>query len=141
MSPTQRSLKHLRDNGYTAAIVERWNAYAKVRQDLFGFIDILAVKDEDMTLAIQTTTMDHMQERVQKVLAEPRAKVWCSSIFRKIIVHGWAKRGPRGKRKEWTLREIEIDFSTFTSTGPRAGDCQILEDAGELKSEGSHPAR
>ena len=54
MTPTQRSLKYLREQGYTVAIVERWNAFAKIRQDLFGFIDLLAIKPGE-TLAVQTT--------------------------------------------------------------------------------------
>jgi hypothetical protein len=24
------------------------------------------------------------------------------------VVHGWAKRGPRGRRKVWELREVQI---------------------------------
>ena len=42
-SPTQRSLKLLRDEGYTAQVVERWNPHARVRQDLFGVIDTAAM--------------------------------------------------------------------------------------------------
>lgn len=111
MSPTQRSLKKLRDDGYTAAVTERFNPYAKVRVDLFGFIDILAFKDE-MTVAVQTTSGDggNVSARVQKIMALPAAKAWAASIFRQIVVHGWAKRGPRGKRKVWECREVIVDF-------------------------------
>ena len=59
MSPTQLSLKHLRQAGYIVAIVEHFNAFANVRQDLFGAFDILAVKD-NVTLAIQTTSSSNM---------------------------------------------------------------------------------
>jgi hypothetical protein len=38
-SPTQLSLKKLREEGYTVAVVEHWNSFARIRQDLFGFID------------------------------------------------------------------------------------------------------
>jgi len=37
-SPTQRTLKKLRDEVYLAQVVEKWNAFAKIRQDLFGII-------------------------------------------------------------------------------------------------------
>ena len=40
-SPMQRSLKHLRDAGWTCAIVEHWNLHAKIRQDLFGFGELV----------------------------------------------------------------------------------------------------
>ena len=43
MSPTQRSLAHLKALGYQARVVEKWNPFAKVRQDLFGG-DVLALK-------------------------------------------------------------------------------------------------
>ena len=36
MSPTQRSLHHLKALGYQARTVERWNAFAKIRQDVWG---------------------------------------------------------------------------------------------------------
>ena len=45
ISPTQRTLKRLREKEEypLVTIVERWNAFAKIRQDLFGIIDILAI--------------------------------------------------------------------------------------------------
>ena len=33
MTPTQRSLKYLREQGYTVAITERWNPFARIRQE------------------------------------------------------------------------------------------------------------
>ena len=42
--PTQRTLARLRQEGaLEVAIVEHWNPHARIRQDLFGFIDILAI--------------------------------------------------------------------------------------------------
>ena len=64
-SPTQLSIKYLKDQGYTVAIVEHWNAFARIRQDLFGFIDIIALKGNE-TLAVQTTTATNMSARVKK---------------------------------------------------------------------------
>ena len=45
-SPTQRTLKRLRDLGYLAEVVERWNPHAKVRNDLFGFGDVMSGRHE-----------------------------------------------------------------------------------------------
>lgn len=110
MSPTQRTLKKLRDDGWTAAITEHWNSYAKIRQDLFGFIDVLAFKDE-FTLAVQTTSGSNVSARLDKIKALPAAKAWaCGSIFRQITIHGWRKVGPRGKRKVWECREVPVEF-------------------------------
>lgn len=108
MTPTRRSLEHLRKAGWLVAVVERWNPHAKIRQDLFGFADLLAVKDNTVML-VQTTTAPNVAARVAKILAEPRARLWFAPT-RTIMVHGWAKRGPRGKRKVWTVQEHPIQF-------------------------------
>ena len=46
ISPTSRTLKYLRTQGWEAGIVEKFNPYAHVRQDLFGFIDIIALGEK-----------------------------------------------------------------------------------------------
>jgi hypothetical protein len=88
MTPTQRSLAYLRDEGYLVAIVEHWNPFARIRQDLFGFIDLLAIR-RDETLAVQVTASG-VSSRVKKIEASPhlgrvREAGW------KIFVHGWRK--------------------------------------------------
>lgn len=102
-SPASRSLALLRAEGWTCAIVERWNQYARVRQDLFGFIDILAVSPSKGILAVQTTSTTNFSHRLEKIGQEPKAGI-CLAAGMKIEVHGWAKQGPRGKRKVWTCR-------------------------------------
>ena len=104
-SPTQRSLALLRRQGYRVAITEHWNSFVKRRQDLYGFIDVLAIAPS--MLAIQTTSADHVSHRVEKILDLPAAREWIEAGHR-IIVHGWAKRGPRGAVKKWECREVEI---------------------------------
>ena len=88
MTPTQRSLAYLREEGYLVAIVEHWNPFARIRQDLFGFIDLLAIR-RDETLAVQVTASG-VSSRVKKIEASPhlgrvREAGW------KIFVHGWRK--------------------------------------------------
>lgn len=102
MTPTQRSLKQLRAEGWTAAVVEGWNPHAKVRQDLFGFIDILAIRDGE-TLAVQTTSGSHVSERVKKIsnhinVGDVRKAGWF------IHVHGWRKNS----KGRWVLRVVDI---------------------------------
>lgn len=107
-SPTQRSLAYLRKNNYHCQVVEKFNQYAMVRIDLFGFIDILAMKEgEKGLIGIQTTSTGNLSARVKKIMDLPIHKVWLNT-GNKIILHGWAKRGARGKVKHWTLKEIEI---------------------------------
>lgn len=110
MSPTQRSLRHLRDNGFLVQVVESYNAFTKRRLDLFGFIDLLAVAESQL-LGIQTTSGSNLSARRNKILGECReqARAWLSAGGR-IILHGWrklkVKRG--GKAVRYVLREIEI---------------------------------
>tara|TARA_R110002126_G_scaffold209857_1_gene356454 strand:+ start:181 stop:504 length:324 start_codon:yes stop_codon:yes gene_type:complete len=99
MSPTQLSLKHLREKGWTTiAIVEHWNCFARIRQDLFGFIDILALNDYGHVLAVQTTSYSNMSARCKKIadninIGNVRKAEW------KVEVHGWKKVGNKWEVK------------------------------------------
>ena len=93
MSPTQRSLKYLREQGYMAAVTERWNSFAHIRQDLFGIVDILAVRKGE-TLAVQCTSYSNVSERVNKI-ADHGATPKLRDAGWRIEVHGWTK-GKRG---------------------------------------------
>lgn len=104
MSPTQRSLALMRDLGYTAQVVEHWNPFAHVRQDLFGFGDVIAFCGGHITL-IQTTSGSNVAARREKIEAEPKALGWLKAGG-KIEIHGWAKRGAKGKAKRWTCRRV-----------------------------------
>ena len=122
-SPMVRSLAWCRERGITPWIVERSIPYRNVKIDLFGFGDILGI-DPDFpgSLIIQTTTGDHMAERITKITEEPevapRARAWLLAGNR-ITVHGWRKVGPRGKRKLWELREQAITLENFAPSEPR----------------------
>lgn len=101
MSPTQRTLAKLRKEGWTAAVVERRNHGAFVTHDLFGFIDVLAIRDGE-TLAVQTTSGSNVSSRVRKIadaehLAAVRSAGWC------IHVHGWRKNA----RGRWECRVVD----------------------------------
>lgn len=89
------------------AVVERYNPYAKIRQDLFGFIDLIAVKG-DIVLAVQTTSGANAAARVAKIQGTQAAATWLESAYRAIVVHGWRKVGARGERKLWDCRECWI---------------------------------
>jgi hypothetical protein len=89
MTPTQRTLAKLRADGWTTAIVEHWNAHARVRQDLFGFIDILALRDGE-TLAVQATSGSNVAARVAKIAESETAPIVRKAGWR-IEVWGWRK--------------------------------------------------
>lgn len=112
-----RTLEMLRAAGFQAQIVERFNRFAGVRQDLFGVIDIVAVPIPGTDAAtatpgiwgIQCTTADHLADHRKKALAEPRLAVWLSAAAGgRFALVSWSKRGERGKRKLWEHRWEEI---------------------------------
>ncbi len=110
MSPTARSLKYLRDKGYTAEVVERFNHYSKTRHDLFNFIDIVAIKVDERILAIQATSGDNHAARRSKL-----HKLENVEKFKRaggaVVIHSWSKKvkrnkdGSKAKVKQWSLRE------------------------------------
>ena len=116
-SPVQRTLKYLRKEGcQLVAIVEKWNPYMNGdrggRQDLFGIIDVVATKDEQI-LAIQCCSTDvagHIDKMVEATFKNPETKTEClvlAALFKaniKVFVHGWRK-GSDGK---YVLRQVEL---------------------------------
>ena len=102
-SPTKRSLALLREQGYLAEVVEKWNAHARVRQDLFGIVDILAVRDGE-TLAVQTTSASNVSKRVQKIAESEAAAVLRKAGWR-LHVHGWSKNKTQRK---WVCRVVDV---------------------------------
>ena len=109
MSPTQESLKYLRNDGWTVAIVEKKVPHSFISQDLFGFIDLIAIHpDSETTIGIQVTTTANISARRAKILAHKNYQIWKASPYRRMIIHGWSKKGKRGERKWWTLTEVEL---------------------------------
>lgn len=102
VSPTQRSLKLLRSDGWNCHVTEKWNAFARIRQDAFGFGDILAFRNDETTL-VQTTSLPNVSARIKKILDIPEAHSWANGGGRSIIVHGWAKKGSR-----WICKVVHV---------------------------------
>lgn len=130
MSPTERSLKYLRDAGYTVAKAEHWNPFARRRVDLFGFIDLVAIRPGE-TLAVQTTSRSNVAARRRKILGLDAALTWLQAGNR-IVVHGWDKTG---------LREIMIGESDFTiaisrAAGAGAGAAVAAGHMGAMQAAG-----
>jgi hypothetical protein len=105
-TPTSRSLQLLRESGYIVAIVEHWNPWARIRQDLYGIGDLLAMT-QDQLLMVQTTSGGNVSSRLRKAEALPALRLWLRCPTRRFQVIGWAKRGARGKPKKWTARTVE----------------------------------
>ena len=101
-TPNARSVAFLRKAGWTAEVVEWWNAHSRTRHDLFGIADVLAF-DECFVLAVQATAGGHAALRRKKAEADPRLLSWLEEYHRRFQVHEWRMAGARGKRKLWTV--------------------------------------
>jgi hypothetical protein len=76
MTPTARTLAHLRRLGYVATVVERWLPRVQRRRDAFG-ADVLAAHPRDgLVLLVQATTDDHVEARVEKARQRPEVAAW-----------------------------------------------------------------
>ena len=102
MSPTQLSLRWLRERGYTAAVVEHYSSFDRKRHDLFGFIDILALKGAE-TVAVQTTTAHNVNARIKKIADSPNIAAVREAGWT-VLVQGWSQKRPRAR---WELTRNE----------------------------------
>lgn len=103
-SPTQLTLKKLRDDGYLAAVVEHWNPHAHIRQDLFGIVDVLGIRAGE-TIAVQATTKNHVVERVNKIADHDSTPIIREAGWQ-FEVHGWHQ--PKGKGTKYVCRVVDV---------------------------------
>jgi hypothetical protein len=109
-SATQRSLQLLRKEGWQCQVVERWQAFARKRIDLFGCIDILAVKP-GLILGVQATTSS-VSAHATKALNCGGLRGWLEAgpnVY--FEIWGWTKKGKRGQRKTYQLRRCPIQLN------------------------------
>ena len=109
-SPTQRTLKALRNMGLTVDICERWIRNPKhpaggFRKDMFGFLDLVALSDTEIIgvqscgqsfkAHIDKIMSDELREDVLRWLSVARLECW-----------GWRKIKLRrgGKALRWRPR-------------------------------------
>jgi hypothetical protein len=88
MTPTQRSLEYLREQGYLCEVVEKWNSFTKTRKDLWGWCDILAIRENEI-LAVQVTAAG-VSSRIKKIMESDTLPIVRKAGVR-IEVHGWRK--------------------------------------------------
>ena len=92
-SPTQCTLDKLREDCDAVQVVEHWQSFfgrkGGVRKDLFGFIDIIALRGEE-TIAVQATSWTSVSARVKKI-AESEHVAAVRKAGWKILIYGWRK--------------------------------------------------
>lgn len=113
-----RTLKALKAAGYLCGVTERWNPHVRKRQDLFGFIDMIAVRGD--TIGVQATSLSEKQRHIDKILAEPRARKWLLAGNR-IQLWCWRKLKVKVDRKSWQADVMEITLAHFPVRRVSAG--------------------
>jgi hypothetical protein len=90
-SPTTLSLKELRkDPRFTLIqVTEHWDAFARIRKDLFEVIDIVAL-GPGITLGVQTTAYGSMSARLKKLREHANTPLILEAGWL-IEVHGWTQ--------------------------------------------------
>jgi hypothetical protein len=120
MTPTARTLAYLRKRGYLAGVVERYCSFTKRRHDLFGFIDIVAVRGDEI-LGVQATTASNLQARIAKAMDLIGFGAWLRGERAALFI-GWAK--PTKRRRTWEPRmylaaSAVLDTNAATTTVSR----------------------
>ena len=114
LSPTQRTLRVLRQQGAICGITEHWNYYVGIRQDLFGFIDLIALTSDRGIVGMQCCARSGHAAHRKKILENEVAPEWIKSGG-KIEIWSWAKqkleRG--GKAERWMAKVEEITSDNF----------------------------
>ena len=98
------------------AIVEKWNAYARVRQDLFGIIDIIALDPERGVVGIQSTGNDFANHMTKLTVEKAQECAdWLRTPGTGLELWAWrkvkVKRG--GKAEVWAPRIRVLTLEDF----------------------------
>jgi hypothetical protein len=105
-------LEHLRKFNIPCGVVERWQQHARVRIDLFGFIDVIAM-DKGRIIGIQCCAYSGHAAHKNKILTD------CRDVARRWIRNGgeiqlWSwKKVTVGARQRWINRTEVITLRDF----------------------------
>lgn len=101
----QRVLALLRNEGYIASVVERYDSFSGRLHDLFGFLDVLAVGN-GLTLGVQVTSRSNMASRRRKMREAPELPILFGAGWH---VELWGFDQPNGPRTLWRLNRESLD--------------------------------
>ena len=101
MTPSTRSIKKLTNEGWLVWNVENRVPRTNITKDLFGFLDLVALKGEE-TLGIQVTSASNVSARIKKITHHPNVGIVRDAGWG-IEVHGWRK-----KKDEWICRVVDL---------------------------------
>jgi hypothetical protein len=106
-SPMVRTLAELRARGMVPVIVEHWNSFAQIRQDLLGIIDVVAFDPTlEVITGVQVCGVDfapHWRKITQERANEARLWLLCAGSLE---IWGWRKL-----KSGWSPRIKAVELS------------------------------
>jgi hypothetical protein len=129
LSPTQRTLKALREKEYRVGIVERFIGPLNIRVDLFHILDLIAIRPGEI-LGVQSCGQSFSEHHRKLTQEHPDACLDWLEAGGKLELWGWrklkVKRG--GKAMVWTPRIQVYTAGDFSASYP---DNPVEWDRGE----------
>lgn len=114
MRPTQRTMDRMRSEGWAVGVVERWIQATKQRSDLFGFIDLIAIRPGRCVGVQCGAGTGHAKHRT-KICVDCADAAWgWLQAGNEIQIWSWRqiaayrKDGSRAKRDRWDARIEDI---------------------------------
>jgi hypothetical protein len=98
-------MRELHKRGMIAVVVEQWNSSRQLRQELFGFVDVLGIGAHG-TLAIQATIDSSLMAKVSKIADSEYIGAVCDAGW-SVEVWGWKKIN-----KRWRLNVIDVPLAS-----------------------------
>jgi hypothetical protein len=146
-SHLEKTHAKLKEMGYTYAKVEYFNPWSKTTLDLFGLHDTVAIRGDKPGVWGINSCGEDVSTHINKYLRgywKPATPSKPAKLFgpnecllpwlkagNRFSLFGWVKRGAKGKRKLWTLRNIE-----FFVVGDRVEFKELEEESSELETGG-----
>lgn len=118
--PLQRSKAFLEANDWKVWKVEVWNQWSRRKTDLYNLMDLVAIKPKVKgVLGVQCCSEDvnkHIEKYLKGWTDPTSGRTWGPNEYlsiwkesgNRMVIHSWVKRGARGERKLWVMREIEL---------------------------------
>lgn len=137
---TQRSLKLLRDMGFDCGIVERYIFATKIRIDLFGIIDLIAIRDGRI-VGVQTTSWAGRRKHLETLASSNKSDLWLRAGAELWLIC-WKKekikRGGKAFRYAGVVEYLTLDalkdlrlrlnIKVEQSDGGDVGHCAAVHD-------------
>ena len=107
MTPTERTLKLLRERNWHYAKCEFWNPWSHIRQDLFGLFDYIALDDRQGVVGVQISSYGDIKKHITKMTANPILQEWTNRGNRALVI-GWRQPILEGKKQKWEPKEVYL---------------------------------